>query len=170
MLEGSYSKYLSFGNSRFFRQQVLALNAWTADNTTWNIAETEEGPTIENRATPSKGSTLGGYNRMRAYPHEPLPRQGGRLLRRRTAAHPAVESPPPMVKFLGFLEVDWMQLVGIFEVGRVAPEWDVKELHSDLKWDAGFGLRGMMRKVIVRLDTCFTDGAWGMWAMAGQPF
>jgi hypothetical protein len=169
VLEGSYSKYLSFGNSRFFRQRVLALNAWTSDNTTWNIAETEEGPTIENRATPSKGSTLGGYNRMRAYPmnrfHDKAAVYYGAELRLIPQWNPLRQ-----VKFLGFLDVDWMQLVGIFEVGRVAPEWDLKELHSDLKWDAGFGLRGMMRKVIVRLDTCFTDGAWGVWAMAGQPF
>jgi len=169
VLEGMYSKYLSLGTSRFFRQKVLALNAWTVNNTTQEVTLTEEGPTVENRAFPAYGATLGGYNRLRAYPQNRFSDKAavyyGAELRLIPRWNPLRE-----VKFLGFLDVDWMQLVGIFEVGRVAPEWDVKELHSDLKWDAGFGLRGMMRKVIVRLDTCFTDGSWGMWAMAGQPF
>ena len=169
VIEGTASAYFSLGRSRFLRQRVLALNAWTADNVTWDVVETEEGPEISNRAAPYNGASLGGYNRLRAYPmnrfHDKAAVYYGAELRLIPDWNPLRK-----VKFLGFLEVDWMQLVGIFEAGRVAPQWDFSELHSDMKWDAGIGLRGMMRKVIVRLDTCFTDGSWGMWAMAGHPF
>ena len=56
------------------------------------------------------------------------------------------------------------------EVGRVAPDWDVGELHSDMKWDAGLGIRLMAMKSIVRLDIAVSEEAVGVWAMVGQPF
>ena len=56
------------------------------------------------------------------------------------------------------------------EVGRVAPEWDLGELHSDMKWDVGLGVRLMVMKSIVRIDTAVSDETVGVWAMVGLPF
>ena len=39
--------------------------------------------------------------------------------------------------------------MGFVEVGRVASTWSLDELHSDMKWDAGFGIRVMMRGTVV---------------------
>ena len=52
----------------------------------------------------------------------------------------------------------------------MAPKWDIADLHEDLKWDAGLGVRLMVMKSIVRLDTAVSDETWGVWAMIGQPF
>lgn len=38
------------------------------------------------------------------------------------------------------------------EGGRVHDEWDLSELHDDMKWDAGVGIRVDVEGVIVRLD------------------
>lgn len=37
--------------------------------------------------------------------------------------------------------IQWLQLVPFVEIGRVAPEWNAEELHSDMKWCAGMGVR-----------------------------
>jgi outer membrane translocation and assembly module TamA len=73
-------------------------------------------------------------------------------------------------KLLKIFDIDWWQFVPFVEVGRVAPKWDIADLHSDLKWDAGLGVRLMVMKAIVRLDTAVSDETWGVWAMVGQPF
>ena len=77
---------------------------------------------------------------------------------------------PLKVEFLRYFDIDWWQLVGIFEAGRVAPNWNAGMLFRNLRWDAGIGLRVMARKVVLRLDTAFSDEGWSAWVMAGQAF
>ena len=38
------------------------------------------------------------------------------------------------------------------EVGRVHDEWDLGELHEDMKWDVGAGVRLDVEGVVVRID------------------
>ena len=55
-------------------------------------------------------------------------------------------------QLLKLLEVDWIQLVPFIEIGRVAPEWSISTLHSDMKKVVGLGLRFMAKK------SCFSPG------------
>jgi len=53
--------------------------------------------------------------------------------------------------------VDWLQLVGFGEMGRVAPSWSFNELHKDMQWSAGAGLRIMVKHIILRFDLAASD-------------
>jgi hypothetical protein len=66
--------------------------------------------------------------------------------------------------------VEWIQLVGLAEVGRVAPHYDLGELHSDMRWDVGIGLRAWAKGLVVRVDTAYSDEGFGVQMMVGHPF
>lgn len=69
-----------------------------------------------------------------------------------------------------YLEVAWWQWVPFVEIGRVASSWSLDELHSDMKWDAGFGIRAMAKGLVVRVDTAFSKEGFGVQMMVSQPF
>ena len=72
-----------------------------------------------------------------------------------------------MQKYLG---VQWVQFVPFVEVGRVAPEWSVSRLHSDMKWDAGLGLRLWAKGLVARIDTAASNEGVSVQMMVAQPF
>jgi hypothetical protein len=37
-------------------------------------------------------------------------------------------------------------------MGHVAPSWDFRELHPDMKWDVGLGIHWMTRRFVSRID------------------
>lgn len=160
------SKYVSFEPNRLWRQGVLALNAWTAHCLTWE--ETPDGR-IDNRPPTYQGANLGGFWRMRGYPVS--------RFNDRSAIYYAAEfrltpqwQPIPKISWLKMFKIDWWQFAFFGEAGRVADNWSLTELNSDLKWDAGVGLRLMAIKSVVRLDMAYSDEGLGVWAMVGQPF
>jgi hypothetical protein len=71
---------------------------------------------------------------------------------------------------MGGIEIDWFQVVLFAEVGRVAESWDVSELHSDMKWDAGIGLRAMIQKAVFRADVAASEEGARFIAMVAHPF
>ncbi len=164
-LQGSYSKYLSFGETEAMRQRVLAFNVWASDNVT--LKEGADG--VVNRAPPYMGSSLGGLYRLRGYPqyrfHDKVAIYYG-------AEYRLIPEWNPLrnMRLLRFLDIDWMQFVGIVEAGRVDRSWSPETLYRDLRWDAGIGFRFMTRRTVVRLDTLASPEGWGMYAMVGQPF
>ena len=167
-LRGKYSKYLSLGRTRRIRQQVLAFNVWTAYTPGW-ADELESQLEYDDRPPPSMGSSLGGYLRLRGYP----------LYRFQDAAavYYGVEyrviplwNPLGNISWLRWLNIDWWQFVPFIEAGRVAGEWDLQELHTDMKLDAGVGLRLMAALVVVRADVAYSQEGWHIWAMVGQAF
>ncbi len=166
---GEFNKYFSLGESKHFRQRVIALSFWTADSPTWETEQVGDITLLRNTPPPTMGSTLGGNMRLRGY-------SSNRFTDKSAIYYGAEYRTIPQWNPLGaqtwlkWLDIDWWQWVGFVEAGRVAPEWDFKELNSDLKWDGGFGLRSMMRKVVVRLDFAFSEEGTHVWAMAGQPF
>ncbi len=155
------SKYLAFKGPRIFRQNVLALNFWTADTPTWDVRD----GVIENRPPYYLGASLGGMYRMRAYPFY--------RYNDKSAIYYGAEYRA-MLRGLTvktrYLDVDWWQVVGFGEVGRVAPTWNLQTLHQDMKWDLGLGLRAMVSRVVVRADAAANNDSWGLWFMADHPF
>ena len=66
--------------------------------------------------------------------------------------------------------VQWIQFVPFVEVGRVAPKWSVSRLHSDMKWDAGLGLRLWAQGLVARIDTAASSEGVRVQMMVAQPF
>ena len=74
---------------------------------------------------------------------------------------------PSLLKKIG---VEWLQFVPFVEVGRVAPNWNLKDLHRDMKWDAGLGLRVRAKGLVARIDVAGSDEGVGVAMMVSQPF
>ncbi|MFT7671306.1 MAG: hypothetical protein ACI8X5_004023 [Planctomycetota bacterium] len=164
-LEFEGSKYLSLSPTKNQRQRTLALNFWTVDTPTW-----EDGPDgVKHRPPYYEGATLGGFDRMRAYPTNRFNDQAAIFYSLEYRVIPAWH-PLGGINQLRPLDLDWWQWVGFFEVGRVADSWNIEELHTSMKWDVGLSLRFMARKQIVRLD--FAGGPEGFAVLfnMGQPF
>lgn len=66
--------------------------------------------------------------------------------------------------------IQWLQFVPFVEIGRVAPEYDVSTLHSDMKWNAGLGLRAWAKGIVARIDAAYSEEGVGVQMMISQPF
>jgi len=155
--ELEYSTYFKLPKGPVTEQQVLAFNAWTSHTLTDTPAPHYFGP------------TLGGLFRLRAFPIErfhdfnaiyysaefrTIPRSN--LLRK--------------ITFLEFANLEWWEFTVFYEIGRVAPDWDIQELHSSMKSDVGISLRVMANNDIGRLDIAWSDEDTAVWLMYGHPF
>lgn len=166
-LNAEYDHYWSLPEIKGFRQSVIALDFWTAYSPTW-----EERPdgVIEHRPPAFRGATLGGLFRMRAYPSQ---RFSDKAAVYYAAELRMVPQWNPFDRF-GWLQerigVEWVQLVGFGEVGRVAPAYSLRELHKHLRWDAGVGLRVWAKGIVGRVEVAYSDEGLGVQMMIGQPF
>ena len=70
-------------------------------------------------------------------------------------------------KYVGIL---WLQFVPFLEIGRVAPEWSFNRLHTDMKWNAGLGIRAWAKGIVARIDTAYSDEGFEVQMMISQPF
>lgn len=164
------SKYFDLGASKYSRQQVLALNFWTGSSPSWTETTLADGTTVVSDDPPFlEGARLGGFYRMRAFPTN--------RFNDRSVIYTAAEyrftprwNPIENVSWLNFLHLDWFQLVGFAEGGRVAGEYDFDELTSDWKVDVGIGLRAMVAGTVVRFDVATSEEGTSGWVMFRQPF
>lgn len=167
VLSGEADQYFDLGTSDWFRQQVLALNFWTASSPTWR--EKPSGA-IANRPPPYAGATLGGLWRMRAFPSQRFSDESAIYYAAELRMIPdwnPFDNWPVIQEVLG---VSWLQAVPFVEVGRVAPSYNLQTLHSSMKWDAGFGLRAMAKGFIIRTDAAGSDEGFSVQMMISQPF
>ena len=162
-----YDHYWSLGEIKGFRQSVLAVDFWTAYSPTW---EARPDGAIAHRPPAYRGATLGGLFRMRAYPSQ-------RFSDKAAVYYAAELRMVPrwnfFDRFTGLQErvgVEWMQLVAFGEVGRVAPRYSLEELHRDLHWDAGVGLRIWAKGIVGRVDLAYSDEGLGVQMTIGHPF
>ncbi|MEJ2519748.1 MAG: BamA/TamA family outer membrane protein [Desulfuromonadales bacterium] len=153
---GEISKYFDLGSTPSARQRTLALHAWTVDSPTWESFTIKDGEKVYHRPPSYKGANLGGLWRLRGFP--------ATRFRDRAAVHYSAEyrhtlawNPLKDITLGGRLDIDWLQLVGFADVGRVADEWQVETLHKDMKWSAGAGLRMMVNHLVLRVDLAASD-------------
>lgn len=167
-LQADLSKYFDLGRSDWFRQRVLALDFWTSYSPSWETDEANP-QIIRHRPPGYLGSTLGGYDRLRAYPsgrfNDKAAVYYGAELRLIPEANPLRDLP-----ILDYFEIDWWQLVGFVEAGRVGRSYDTDLFTDDLQFDAGLGFRLMAFRTVVRLDWAASDEGSSIWAMVSQPF
>ncbi len=166
VLEADFSKYYDLGNSGWFRQKSLAFNFWTSNTPSWDVTASGD---INHQPPPNYGSSLGGYDRMRAYPT-------GRF-RDKSAVYYSAElrlipqtQPLRDLPLLNYFEIDWWQIVPFIEVARVSDTYDSDLFFKDLKVDGGIGLRFMTFRAVVRLDWAVSEEGSSVWAMISQPF
>lgn len=159
--------YVSLGKTAGWRQRVLALNAWASYSPTWRV---RSDGFVDNRPPAFSGATLGGLWRMRAFPAQRFNDKAGIYY---SAELRLIPEWNPMVQFPALQErvgIQWFQVVPFVEVGRVAPSWDLEELHSKMKWDVGCGVRAWARGLVARVDVAYSDEGFGVQMMVGQPF
>ena len=169
-LDLSFAKFWGLGDSESFAQRVLAANIWTAYVPTWSeelVAPDEVA--INNRPPNNRGAHLGGMERQRGFPR-------GRF-NDKAAINYMVELRliPRWDPFRNWPIIRnwpwrWWQAVGFAEVGRVAPSWNLGDLHEDMKWTAGVGFRAMIGGGVIRIDFATSDEASQFWVMARQAF
>ncbi|HET8728492.1 MAG TPA: BamA/TamA family outer membrane protein, partial [Alphaproteobacteria bacterium] len=167
VLQADVDQYFELNNLPHVRQAVLALNLWTAATPSW-----EERPdgTVANRPPAYAGATLGGLWRMRAYPSQRFNDRAAVYYAAELRVIPEWNPFDAWPAFQRYADVEWLQFVPFLELGRVAPEWDLGELHSDMKWSLGLGIRAWASGFVVRMDTAFSDEGAQVQMMISQPF
>lgn len=164
------SHYFDLGPSSISRQQVLAVNAWTSYSPSWQLEYDEQGnSTVVDGPQFLEGAGLGGMYRMRGYSQNRFHDKAAiyaTVEYRNTLAY----NPIKEVKWLRFLKLDWFQIVPFIEGGRVAPEYDVDNLFSDWKVDAGVSIRALTAGIVTRLDIAVSNEGTNAWVMVGHPF
>ena len=148
---------------------MLAFNFWTAYVSTWETEIVNEEEVVTKRPPYYEGANLGGFYRMRGYEgerfHDKAALYGSIEYRVIPKWQPLLEN-----KLFKYFELDWMQFAAFAEAGRVAPEWQIDTLTTDMKFDAGVSLRGMLMKSVFRLDLAVGEEGARVVAMYGQPF
>lgn len=81
-----------------------------------------------------------------------------------------VWNPFPSIPLLGKLSIPRWELVAFVEAGRVAPSYSLSELHDDMDWDAGVGLRAKVIGIVVRVDVAQATDTWGVQMSVGHPW
>jgi len=172
-LDAGYTHYIELPNYTWTRQSTIALNVWTAYSPSWDKSKklNSDNPDaiIDSHQPPMwEGARLGGWNRMRAY--------DSNRFNDKAAIYGAVEYRlipdfnPMRDKKWNPIPIDWFQAVLFAEAGRVAPEYNLNTLMSDMKYDAGFSIRALAAKLPVRFDMAFGEEGSSMWIMVQQPF
>ena len=167
VVDAELDKYFSLGESEWFRQRVLAFDFWTAYSPTWN--EKSNG-NIENGAPSFAGATLGGLWRLRGYPSQRFSDKAAIYYAAEMRFIPRwnpFDGWPWIQQYLG---VQWLQFVPFVEIGRVAPEWNIDDLHEDMKWSAGLGVRFWAKGLVARIDSAGSDEGFEVQMMVSQPF
>ncbi|MGI9342949.1 MAG: BamA/TamA family outer membrane protein [Gammaproteobacteria bacterium] len=169
-LQGSFSKYFDLESTKFFRQRVVALDAWTAYTPTWTVEPVGDGFVfIRDRPPGNRGASLGGPIRLRAYP---LGRFNDKAAIYYSAELRLIPEWDPLARWPIVRRTPWRwwQWVLFGELGRVAKSWDVSTLHDDMKWSVGFGFRAMIGSSVARLDIAISDESTQGMLFLGQPF
>lgn len=168
-IEAETSFYYPLGAGFGANQRVLAFNAWTAYSPSWEEEESNGVTVDRNRPPHFTGARLGGPDRLRGY-------SSGRF-NDRAAIYYGFEyrhmlrwNPATQFDWLNWLPLKQVQLVGFGEVGRVAEDYDLGELHSDMKGSVGLGLRGFFGRGVLRLDTAYSEEGVQVWGFARHPF
>ena len=164
-LEFKYNHYVDLPTFSFTQQNVLAMSFWTGYSFSW---EREDDLVIAaHRPPPWEGGRLGGMFRMRGYNTD---RFSDKAVIYGTAEYRAILDWNPFRKNKYIpVAVDWLQVVGFVEAGRVNDTYNT-DLLQDMKFDAGISLRAMAAQIPVRLDLAYGDEGANFWVMIYQPF
>jgi outer membrane protein assembly factor BamA len=169
-LEAGASKFVPLSPPEGFRQQVLAFDFWTAYSPTWEqIGTDDNAQPIYRRPPEFMGPRLGGFWRMRAFSTSRFSDKAAIYYAAEYRLMPEW-NPLRSVSWLDWADVKWLQGVIFAETGRVATNWRIEELHKDMKWDVGLGLRVWGKGTVGRVDIAFAEESTALRLMIGQTF
>lgn len=167
--EGEYTQYIPLPTGGKTRQQVLAFTAFSAYCPTWETKTVDGTEQLTNRPPYFEGPNLGGFFRMRAY--------DGYRFQDKASIYYSGEyriipdwQPIRDFKVMRLFGFDGWQFVFFGEMGRVAPSWNLSELHSHLKWDIGGSMRLFFSSAVGRLDYAAGEEGSQILVMYGHPF
>ena len=115
------------------------------------------------------GATLGGLDRLRGYAQSRFHDQAAIYYAAELRMIPEW-NPVGEGSVLDWLGIDWIMFAPFVEVGRVADQWSIKELHRNMKWSAGVGVRAMAKHVVLRLDTGISEEGAALQMMIQHSF
>jgi hypothetical protein len=168
--EFEWAQYFDLGSDDWFRQKVLALNFWISDTPSWD--EDGEGASriVRHRPPNFVGATLGGTDRFRGYPTDRFSDKSAILYTAELRLIPEWNPLGNITWLKRFVRVEWWQIVPFVEVGRVSPHFRLHDLHTDLRWSAGLGIRASVNTLIVRADVAVSEEELRVQMMVAHPF
>jgi outer membrane protein assembly factor BamA len=164
-----HSQFWNLGETENAQQRVLAFDFWTSHSPSWNDSSTEDGEEVFHRPPLFEGSSLGGLERQRGYPSN--------RYHDRSAVNYVMEyrhmpkwNPFPDIPLVNKLYIPWWQWVGFVEVGRVNDQYDLGDLHSNMKTTIGGGVRAMVYELVIRVDVGVTEEGGEVQMFFNHPF
>jgi len=166
-LEGKYNHYINLSTFSFSKQNVLALSMWSGYSFSWDN-DNEIIPGINAHRPPTwEGARLGGFFKMRGYDNN---RYSDKATFYATAEYRAVLDYNPFKNNpILPVPVDWFQVVGFIEAGRVHDTYNF-DLLNEMKYDVGISLRALIAQLPVRFDLAYGEEGTNIWLMINQPF
>ncbi|MGF1723075.1 BamA/TamA family outer membrane protein [Vibrio kyushuensis] len=166
-IEFQNSQYFSLGSlGSIFEQQVIAFDFYTADTPSWNRCNDSQTCV---RPPEHEQISLGGLYRLRSY-------TGGRY-HGRSAIHYSAEyrmlpewQPLGSIPVINYYDLPWWQWVAFIDAGRVAEEYDLKTLHTDMQWSVGGAIRLQVEGIVVRAEVAKGAEESLFRVMINQPF
>lgn len=159
------SQYFDIGSlGNLFNKQVIAFDFYTAGTPSW-----EQGSDGEHRPPEYAGVRLGGLYRQRGFSSG---RFTGRAAINYSLEYRVMPDWQPLQNWPVFdwYKVPWWQWVLFTDVGRVADEYDVSELHENMQVSYGGAVRFQVEGVVVRAEMAWGDEESMFRVMVNQPF
>ncbi|QLE86913.1 hypothetical protein FLM48_18685 [Shewanella sp. Scap07] len=163
--EFEQSAFLGLGESEWFNNHIIALDFYIADTPTWD-SKSDDG---YHRPPSFSGITLGGFNYLRGYNGNRFFGRSAVLYRGEYRMLPKWQ-PLQTLPVFNLYDIPWWQWALFAEAGQVADEFAMDELHKDLKWTLGAGIRFEVESVVVRTELAVGEEGNQFWVMVNQPF
>lgn len=164
-----WAKYFDLGPGGGARQRVFAFDFWIIDTPSWGDVVAPD--TAAHHPPFYAGATLGGLDRLRGFPQNRFHDRSA-VCYTAEYRHTLDWNPLAGNSLLKFfrIRVDWLQLVGFAEIGRVSDEFDIGTLHSDMKTDGGVGLRAFANNLVIRADYAVSEEGAIVQMIVSHPF
>lgn len=147
--EAQHTQYLDLGSNAWSQQQTLSLTGYLSDMPTWKNSVASSQPDWFAQ------STLGGPDRMRGY--------GDNYFHDRSALFYGAEyrlvpnwQPQATAPLLRHYNFPWWQFAVFTELGSVENKFDMTELHKDMQWSSGVGVRVFIENIVARADFAYS--------------
>ena len=167
--EMEYSKFFNLGGNSLMRQQVIAVNAWLADTPSWNDTTSVNGSEQYKRPPSFAGINLGGWDKLRGYTSE---RFHGRSAVSYSFEYRVMPEWQPLddIPVIRGYDIPWWQWTFFIDAGRVADTFSLGELHNDMKYSFGGGIRFRVEGVTVRTEIASSKEETQFRVFVNQPF
>lgn len=164
-----HSHYWNLGSSDKAKQRVLAFDLWTSHSPSWNRSSDDNGIQRFERPPLFEGSTLGGLERQRGFPTN---RFHDRSAINYTLEYRYIPKWNPLgdIPLINQLFIPWWQWVGFIEVGRVDNQYDLSQLHSNMKTSIGGGIRALVFELVIRVDVAVSEEGGETQMFFNHPF